>query len=188
MEIMVAVVIVTIMFAVTMPAMKNMNESNKLRNDVRSIVSVLKFARSEAVFNETITHVFLDTDKREYWLNLGEPKNTGKKSTSSAKFNKAQSMYERKRQLSDGVYFPNVAAVSKDIIGEKIVAIDFFPDGSSSGALFTVANRTEKTQTVEVLKSTGLLEISRGTIEDKEAADSAAPKPLPPGRNNSTSW
>lgn len=183
MEIVVAVVMIGIMFSIAMPTMRNMNESNKLRNDVRQIISLLKFARSEAVFNESTTHVFLDTEKREFWMYLGEPRESKSGNRSSSTGKKAASMYESKRQLSSGVYFPNVAAVSKDIIKDKIVAIDFFPDGSSSGALFTVANKTDKSQTVEVLKSTGLLEVTAGTIQDKEQKNAENPNPLPPGRD-----
>jgi type II secretion system protein H len=175
MEIIIVVVIMGIMLAVTVPTVVNMSKKNELRAGAREMIALLKYARTEAVFNERTTGVFLDLDKKQYWLDLREPD----KKTGEYKPGGPKRQLEQKRVLGKNLWIEEVKTVDNNIIKDKLIAIDFNPDGSASPALFTIVNKSGSKITVEVLKSTGMTEVTPGSIEDKEAAASAAPPPLP---------
>jgi prepilin-type N-terminal cleavage/methylation domain-containing protein len=175
-EIVVVVIIIAVMFAVALPSLRGMNEQNQLRSSSRELVSLMKYARSEAVFGERMTEVFLDTSKRLYWLDLRTPDpktgeySPGKKKTSN---------FEQKHELGKGLYFDEANTIEDNILKDSIIAIDFYPDGSASPAIFTISNDKNVKTTLEVIKSTGLVEITPGTIEDKQAKEEEDKPPLP---------
>lgn len=165
-ELMMVMTVMALMMGVLFPVMKGMNDKNKLRTTARELVALMKYARVEAVMGQRRTEVFLDTDKREYWLDLREPDpKTGQ--YKPTKENKKHQL-EQKRSLPPQIWFDKVEAQETNIIKEKLVAVDFYPDGSASQLYFTLAN--ERSQlTVEIIKSTAAAELTPGTIEDKKA-------------------
>jgi type II secretion system protein H len=180
-EIVVVMVIIAVMFAVALPSLRGMNEQNQLRSSAREMVSLMKYARSEAVFGERMTEVFLDTTKRQYWLDLRTPDpktgeyTPGKKTTTH---------FETKRELGKGLYFDEANTISDNILKNNIIAIDFYPDGSASPAIFTLSNDKNVKTTLEVIKSTGQVEITPGTIDDKKAKEEEDKPPLPEDFSN----
>jgi Tfp pilus assembly protein FimT len=162
---MTVVTILAVMMGLTFPTMKAMNEKNKLRATARELIALIKYARAEAVFGERTTEVFLDLEKRQFWLNLREPD----PKTGEYRPNQKKTQLEQKRELNQDIWFDEVTTYDTNIIKDKLIAIDFFADGSASPAFVTVANRKGAKLTIEVIKSTGLTEITPGSIEDKKA-------------------
>lgn len=166
MELMIVVTIIIVLMGVSFPTMRSMHQRGQLRSSARELMGLMKLARTEAVLNERPTSFFMDTDSREFWLDLREPAPPpGSASRSTAKRLKSEA--EEKRALPRDVWFEEVSAYDKNVIQRKIVAVDFFPDGSATPTLLTLAHRNGDRMTVELVKATGLPELSRGTMEDK---------------------
>jgi type II secretion system protein H len=169
-ELMVVLTVLAIMVAIAFPTMRGMNEHNKLRATARELVALLRYARSEAVFGERTTQVFLDLEKRQYWLDLRTP--DPEKGEYIPGKNKNQ--FEQKRNLNKDIWFEEISTRDENVIRDKVVALDFYPDGSASPAMVTVANRRGSMLTIELVKSTGLTELSKESIaelREKRAAE-----------------
>lgn len=166
-EIMVVLTVLAILMAVALPTMRAVNDRNRLRAAAREMLGIMKVARSEAILGQRATTVYLDLQKREYWLDLRRvDEKTGKPVS-----DKKKSQYEEKRPLERDIAFEEVTVVEDNVIDDKYVAIDFYPDGSATPAAITFADVKLKRVTVEVLKASGLVEISNGTIEQKRAKE-----------------
>lgn len=178
-EITVVVVIIGIIVAVSLPSMRNMAKNNRLRSSVREIMSLMKYARSEAVFNGRTTQVFLDTDGREFWVDLRTPdKKTGKYNPKDPK-----TTMERKRPLESNVFFNKVNALTANVLDGNVIAVDFFPDGTASPVMVNLANDQDVNYTIQVLKSTGLVELNKGDLDTVAAAKGELSYPLPDNYN-----
>jgi type II secretion system protein H len=175
-ELLVVLTILAMMVAVAFPSMRGMNEHNKLRATARELIALFRYARSEAVFGERTTQVYLDLEKRQYWLDLRTP--DPEKGEYIPGRNKNQ--FEQKRNLNKDVWFEEITTRDENVIRDKIVALDFYPDGSASPAMVTVANRRGSMMTIELVKSTGLTELSKGSIADLREKR-AAEAPQAPG-------
>lgn len=176
-EIIVVVIIVSVMFVVALPSLKSVNDNNRLRSSIRELTSLMKYARSEAVFNGRTTEVFLDTEEHQFWLDLRSVDEKGKRS--SSKKNKKSSM-EHKRELEKNVAFDAVNAINDNILKNGIIAIDFHPDGTASPALITLKNSQDTRYTIEVYKSTGQVETVKADL-DTVAGGQGVEYPLPEG-------
>jgi type II secretion system protein H len=166
-ELMVAMTIMTALIAVAFPVMRGFNERNRLRAAAREMVGLMKYARAEAVLGQRITSVVLDLEKREFRLHLPQPEGE-KRTTGGAKPKK--SLFEQPRPLHRDLWFEEVTTVEDNVIDGKVIVVDFFPDGSASPTLITLANRNNRRITIEVLKPTGLTEVTNGSVADKKAA------------------
>lgn len=177
MELMIVVVIIAVMMAVILPSLRGVAENNRLRGSVRELMSLMKYARSEAVFNARTTEVFLDTEKRQYWLDLRTPDpKTGKYNPKGKR-----TTMERKRTLENDVWFPLVSNVQdSNVLDNGIIAVDFYPDGSASPCLITVGNSKNVNYTLEVLKSTGMIEMNQGDAEAVQEKKGSFEYPMPP--------
>ena len=150
-EIMTVITILAAMMVVVFPRMVNMHNKNKMRAAARELVALMKYARTEAVFGERTTEIFLDTGKNEFWLDLREPETNEKGRGRSTKAKKRQ--LEQKRQLGDKIFIENVQTVEDNVIKDKIVAIDFFADGSASPTMLTLGyTKNDSKMTIEVIK------------------------------------
>jgi Tfp pilus assembly protein FimT len=182
MELVVVVIIIAVMFAVSLPTLRGVSRGNRLRSDVREIMSLMKYARTEAVFNGRTTEVFIDTEKNQFWLDLRTPdKKTGRYNPKDLK-----STMERKRDLESGVWFPGITADEKYILKNGIIAFDFYPDGTASSGLISLTNRNpDKPEargaeyTLELFPSTGMVELSEGDLDTVAANSGAKTHPLP---------
>lgn len=170
-EIMIVVIIVAVMFAVALPSLRGVNDNNRLRASVRELTNLMKYARTEAVFSGRTTEVFLDTEHHEFWLDLRRPVERGSE--------KKKGSMERRRGLEKKVAFDAINAVEQNILKKGIIAVDFYPDGTASPTLISLKNDRETRYTVEVIRSTGQIEISKtdlDTVADRLASESY---PLP---------
>jgi type II secretion system protein H len=183
-ELMTVVTIMAVMMGLAFPLMKNLNEKNKLRAAAREVVALMKYARTEAVFGERDTEVFFDVKKRVFWLDLREPDpKTGEYNPKGKK-----KQLEQKRQLEQNISFDEITSYDSNILKNDIVAVDFYPDGTATPTLLTLMNVKGSRLTIEVLKSTGLAEVTPGTIEDKkqkELEEQQANPVVIPGTNAS---
>lgn len=87
---------------------------------------------------------------------------------------------ERKRTLETRVFFKSANVLTQNILDNGVVAIDFFPDGTASPALITLANKGDANYTIEVYKSTGIVELNKGDLEEVQDAAGSLDYPLPP--------
>lgn len=181
-EIIVVVIIVAVMFAVMLPSLRSTAEGNRLRSSVRQVTTLMKYARTEAVFNGRTTEVFLDTKKHQFWMDLRTPdKKTGRYDPKKLKTN-----MERKRELDTRVIFHSVTAAPENIL-DHIIAFDFYPDGTASPGLITFSNGNPTLYTLEILKSTGMVELKKGDLESVQAEKGSTAYPLPPNYNDAYS-
>ncbi len=179
-EIIVVVIIVAIMFTVMIPSMRSTAEGNRLRSSVRQVTTLMKYARTEAVFNGRTTQLFLDTKKHQFWMDLRTPdEKTGRYDPKKPKTN-----MERKRDLDTRVEFMEVNALEDNILKNGIIAFDFYPDGTASPGFISFTNGTPSVFTLEVLKSTGMVELNKGDLETVAAERGSVNYPLPPNYNN----
>jgi type II secretion system protein H len=190
-EIMVVVVILAIIVGVAMPSMSKFNESNRLKTAARELASLMRYARTEAIFNERVTEVFLDIENREYWVDLrsetaeddSDDSDRGRK---RRKAKPKKTSMEDKRPLEKKIIFGDILAYDENIIKDSLIAIDFFPDGHASPTFFTLKSEsTGREMCIEVLKATGFTEVTAGSIEDKQEKAKAAQAVVPPPRAGS---
>jgi len=170
---MIVVVIVAVMFAVAMPSLRGMSDNNRLRSSVREITNLMKYARTEAVFNGRTTEVFLDYKNHQFWLDLRNPDQKGKISE------KKKQTTERKRDLEKNVSFDAINAEEQNILKNDIIAVDFFPDGTASSALITLQNSKKTKYTIEITKATGQVTLRSGSLEDAADGQASEQFPLP---------
>ena len=78
-----------------------------------------------------------------------------------------RSDFEQRRVLNRDIWFDEVTTLDKNVIRDEVIALDFFPDGTASPAMITLANRRGQLMTLEILKGTGMAEITPGSIADK---------------------
>ncbi len=162
-EILVVLTILAVMIGIAYPTMRGMNEHNKLRATTREIVALIKYARSEAVFGERRTQLFIDLKRNEFWLDLRTPDpKTGEYT------GKNKNQFEQKRKLNENIWFDEVTTYDRNIIKDKLIGLDFYPDGSASPAMLTLTNKRGSRMTVELIKGTALTEVTLGSIADKK--------------------
>ena len=163
-EILVVMTVMAILMAIAFPSMRGMNDHNKLRATAREIEALTKYARNEAVFGERRTQIFLDVAKREYWLDLRTPD----PKTGEYRTGKNKNQFEQRRTLNKDIWFDEVTTLDRNVIRDKVIALDFFPDGTASPAMITLMNKAQKRMTVELLKGSGMAEVTPGSIADKQ--------------------
>lgn len=175
-EVMVCVVLMAVLMGVAFPTMSGINRKNKLRAAARELVAISKAARAEAVFGERTTSLVLDVDKHEYFLVLRTPEeelSTAEKFTGGGGKSRAKTRKDRLEQprelKSFQVVFDEVSAYDENILDDKKIVIDFHADGSASPTLFSLKNTKDERITIEIMKATGQVEISPGTVEEKQA-------------------
>ena len=168
-EIMVVVTVLAVLMGLSFPAMRGVNEKNKLRAAALDLVGLMKLARVRAVMDQHDTNVFLDLDKRQYWVDFRQSE-TG---SGGSKKKGSLTQVERRRQLDASIWFEEVTAYDRNLVTDKLVAIDFFPDGSASPTLLTLINKQGKRLTVDLKKASGMAEVSNGTIAEKREHDKA---------------
>lgn len=181
-ELVVVVIIIAVMFAVSLPTLRGVSKGNRLRSDVRELMNLMKYARTEAVFGARTTQVFLDTKKHQYWLDLRTPDpKTGRYNPRDLK-----TTMERKRDLESGVWFSAVTADEDNILKDGVIAFDFYPDGTASSGLISISNRKPDNPdaggaeyTLEVFPSTGMVELNDGDVETISADSGSKSYPLP---------
>src|SRR5690606_25839062 len=120
MELMIVVVIIAVMAAVAIPSMTGMADAGRLKGSSRELRNLMRFARTEAIFNERTTNVFLDVQEREFWF---DPRRTneddnvdlppGVESSDDRRRKKESNRYsgkqfEGKRKLEKNVSFDEV--------------------------------------------------------------------------------
>jgi len=174
-EILTVVTVLAVLLGLSFPMMRSMNDSNKLRATAREIIALMKYARAESVMGQRMTEVFVDLEKRQFWLDLREPDpKTGVYKTGGKK-----SQMEHKRTLNDDIWFDEANANEANLVRDKMVVVDFFPDGTASPTFLTLTNNRGSKTTIEVVKSTGLTEVTAGSIADKRATQVALATPPP---------
>jgi hypothetical protein len=123
-------------------------------------------------------------------LDLREPEPEKGSSSSSGGKKIKQRNIEQRRRLTEktppDMWFEETSAYDENIIENskgKVIAIDFHPDGSASPTFVTLTNNGGMHITIEVLKATGQIEVTPGTIAEKQekAQEQVTIPPAPMG-------
>ncbi len=169
-ELMVVIMILAIMTVFVVPNMRGLRERNKLVSASRQIVSLIRYARTEAITGERETEIRFDVEGGRYRLDLNRyiPSSNGSWSRSEKK----RSEFEHIRHLPHFVYFKEVATDADPDSRGKIGRVVFYPDGSATGATIVLENRPPRKKgktrymTIEVPPATALPEVYNKTPEE----------------------
>jgi prepilin-type N-terminal cleavage/methylation domain-containing protein len=163
-ELMVVISILAAFTVLAIPAMRGPHEKNKLRTASREIVSLLRYARSAAVFNETDVVLEIDVEAGLYRLDLGKMATPERRGHLGPEPRDVELWHETPK----GVIF--LAVFSWDDPDEKEgwARIRFYPDGSASDSMVVLENSRTQHMTIGVNRATGRPEIYIGLPENWE--------------------
>ena len=170
-ELTVVIVILSVMLLFSVPSMRGFHEKNKLATSSRRLVSLIRYARAEAITREHETEIRIDTIKHRYRLDLNRYmylQVSGSGDRDSLKWEQMEQI----QSLPPYVTFKKVETEDDPYGREKITKLIFFPDGTVTGAVITLENRPprkdakSRSMTIEVPHATGLPEAYTATKEN----------------------
>ncbi|MBN1517386.1 GspH/FimT family pseudopilin [Candidatus Sumerlaeota bacterium] len=197
-EIVVVVVILGMLLAVAAPSMKHMLHRGQLRGEARNLVSLLKYARNEAVSRNQLVELHFDLREHVYRLDLmldGIPANVREEDemrveseervielpSNDVQFTAVVTyeMERNRRYKEQDPYLKkrNRRSSSRDDEDDAdIVTLRFYPRGTATGASIVLQsvkeNRDEeKFMTVELYSTTGRVEVHNGKPDVKTDED-----------------
>lgn len=167
-ELMIVITVLSVLMLLTIPAMRGPHEKNKLRADARKLVSIMRYARSAAVLNETDVTLEIDVKRGQYWLDLGRAATKEAKSKRETQ----ELDVEQAQLLEKDIYFAAVFSWDDPEKSRGLARIKFYADGSASDSTVVLENRFRKHMTVAVNRATGESEVFWGVPADwKESAE-----------------
>jgi len=164
MELAIVVVIISAMLVFSVPNMRGLHEKNKLISSTRKIVSLMRYARSEAITREYETEIRFDTEKGRYRLDLNVYKYTRVMGSGDRQSQKREQI-EQIQTLPRYVDFQEITTGEDPEGKEKIPRIIFHPNGTSTGATIVLRNKTPRKGApvrmmgIDVPYATGLPEV-----------------------------
>lgn len=167
-EIMIVIVLISLLFFLAMPRFKGVYIKNQLQTATGDLASLMRLARSEAVYSGKPVAIELDLEKDRYWLNLPPlPQDE------EARYRRSD---KRKLEWEEQRYFPvevSFIAVSTDALSPEkdkgIARVIFFPDGSATAATVVLGNTAGSKMTIDVPPATGFVRAYFGEpVEQKE--------------------
>ena len=168
-EILVVVLILSFLLTISLPRMNGTYRNSQLRMGVRDIVSLLKYARAEAVTKRKWVEVRMNLDQHEYQLDLMID---GVRILYREEEDIPLSPEEKIRVLNDMVQFTSVVTYDDRIEEEddSIVVLRFYPRGTATAATIVMQtvgkNPNEQAyMTIELYSTTGAVEVYPGKPE-----------------------
>lgn len=169
-------VIMGVMLVFAVPNMRGVHERNKLVSAARKIVSLMRYARAEAITSEMDTEIHFKKKKNRYRLNL--LKYTEVRGSWDSRESKKRERVEKIQELPQFVTFKEITT-EYDIYGrEPEPILVFHPDGSATGATIVLEslppNKSKKEarhMTIELAHSTGLPSVYNKTPEEMERGE-----------------
>lgn len=152
-ELVVVVSIVSVVFALALPALGDGLRRWRLQGAVREVATILKFARNQSVAGRASVQVILDRSRNVYWLDSPE---NGLQSTLDEVVEKGIRLYA----MPAGIRLGEVAVAGSDP-GVERVGILFFPRGSSTGAEVEVRDEKGRAYRISVDSMTGRSRVER---------------------------
>lgn len=134
-ELLVVVLIISITLGLSMPLFRKTFYGIQLSLCAEDMVSYMRYVRERAVVENTLMRFTLDTKGKEYWLS--------RKDSESGEFIRVKGKY------GSYVFSDDVEIEGQDSI------IDFYPDGTVSGAEITMSNPNKKKLVISVKQNQG---------------------------------
>lgn len=155
-ELVIVVMILSILLLFAVPNMRGVYERNKLVSASRQIISLIRYARAEAITGEREIELTFDVERNKYWLDL---KKFDRILGSGDRKTERRELIEQENSLPQFVYFNKITTEGDEEGQEKTDVITFYPDGSATGASIVLVNKTPRKKSPEYL----VIEVSHAT-------------------------
>ena len=178
-ELVVVITIIGLLIAAGVPHMQKSQRKSELRMAARNIVSVLKYARAEAVSRRQRVEVRFDLKEHLFRMDLlidGIPASMREEQElrvdSEEEIHRLPRTKDLKRVAISKIYtFDQVTQINDEEGQPTIVALRFYPRGTATGAIIvlqTLRNKKDKEEymTVELFRTTGIVEVYEGRPAD----------------------
>jgi Tfp pilus assembly protein FimT len=136
-ELTLVTILILALVTISAPIFKRTYEDLKLTSAVNDITSIVQFCRQSSIFQRKDYRLALDPSQNSYHI-LADYKEEG--------FLPIRGRWGRAFKFSGPVS-----------IQAEEEYVDFFPDGSSSGAVIYILNKDAKLYRIEIAKSTGFV-------------------------------
>lgn len=154
-EILIVLVIVTMIIGIAIPNFRGAFEQTKLESASRNLATTFGTAQHLSVIHRLMFQVKFDLNNQEYQI-IPE--------SGFLKENEDLPNFARRHKLPDGVKFGSVTIstpASPETSG-NLEYLAFYPNGSSDGATVTISDESGAIVTLQVMKATGIVKISKG--------------------------
>jgi prepilin-type N-terminal cleavage/methylation domain-containing protein len=192
-ELMVAMIILGLLLAVAVPRMVGAGQMSQLRGAARDIVSLMKFARSTAIFGEIEVELRFNPDAGVYGLNFdpvalmtnrrlarrsrGYSSGAGRHAEEEARDRAEQWLrvheFPKDRLGQPTVHFKAVETElevpSLEARRTTLPAVVFYTDGTASGGTIILENQSGAMMSIDVLTATALAKVGEG--DSRESRD-----------------
>lgn len=166
-ELTVVLFILMLATALVAPAFSRSFGQAQLKAATRDIVTLCRFARTQAIANQDILEVVLDRQTNRYWLR-GPDWIVGRLSSidrveaveDPEQPWQAQIRQARVRSLPPGVSLKSVVLATGPLLPDERGVIAFFPQGSSTGGSIDLSDEKGRSYRIIVDPSVGLVRIS----------------------------
>lgn len=166
-ELMIVLVILSTMVVLSAPKMKGFHQNNELNSAARSIASLCRFARAQAVLTETKVEIRFDVEEDKYWLVLTPEDSLDNQVSSWQNKNELKNPLEEVKELPKFVIFEEIASDAEDFkVKNNIVRVIYYPNGSATNAYIVLKNSRDKMLTIEIPRATGYPEVYKGLPTD----------------------
>jgi len=160
----IVITILGVLLILTIPSMRGLHNLNKLETASHDLAALLRYARSQAVFQEKTVEVRIDFRGGRYRLDLmSEPDellerhNYGKPVVLEE---------ERIRKLPEGVVFADMFVWQEQINDQGNVVIEFYPNGAATPVVAIIKDKAGRTMTVEISRCTGQTRVTQGRPQE----------------------
>ena len=162
-EIIMVITILSLLFFLATPRFKGTFLKNQLRTTTRDLATLMRLARSEAIYAGN--PAFLKINVNEAWYELTLPKQENDEDKDSYRGrHKRRNEFEERRYLPLEVEFEEVSTdMAPDPDNKSVARVIFFSNGTASGATIVLENKKGKAMTIDVAPSTGFTRVYDGS-------------------------
>ncbi len=164
-ELIVVLLIIGVMMALVSPRLLGSLTKVNLKTSAQKISSSLRYARSQAVSEQTIYHAVFDFEKKGLFINAEKPQdnedNYFKAEFESAETDDTEAGENRTESyfLPEDVKFEK-AMTTNDEIDSGLFDIVFYPAGNSSGGSVVLIDEKERRFQISVDFITGIVKLT----------------------------
>jgi type II secretion system protein H len=164
-ELIVVLVIISLMMALVTPRLIGSLTKMNLKTSAQKISSSLRYARSQAVSEQTVYHAVFDFENNSIYIKKENPQDDEdtyfKSEIESAETDNSKS----KRSGMESYILPEGVVIKKAIIANEEIVSDlftivFYPVGSSSGGSVVLMDEKERQYQINVDFITGIINLT----------------------------
>lgn len=155
MELIIVLALLAMVVALVSPSLSRFSQSIELKTAVQRVSGILRQCRNDAIQKGKIQKVVLDAEKREVRVHTIDPAEIPEGEEPQAI---AEPPPEKKYVLPPGILIEEVRVPSPQS-PSAVPAIEFYPNGGSSGGAFSLDREHEKGYRIRVNFLTGMVEV-----------------------------